>query len=111
MLSVIYQRVRAVIQGRSAKWPAVRKRFLQSHPECAACGRKKKLEVHHRKPREYYPEMELDAANLVTFCRDCHWLIGHGGRNWSDWIDDCDRLAEVVRKAVRERMTEKDVTW
>ena len=111
MIADLYQRVRAKLQGRSPKWPAVRRKHLQDHAECAACGRTKKLEAHHRFPREYYPEMELDPGNLITFCRDCHYLIGHGGRNWSDWIEDCDGLAAIVRKAVDARMTERDVSW
>lgn len=63
---------------RSSKWAEVRKQHLKEHPSCIACGRDRKLEVHHKTPVHISPELELDLSNLVTLCADpCHLLFGH----------------------------------
>lgn len=63
---------------RSYKWAAVRKEYLKEHPTCIACGRDKKLEVHHKIPVHINPDLELDPSNLVTLCADpCHLMFGH----------------------------------
>lgn len=63
---------------RSPKWPSVRKTHLEKNPKCAACGRQKKLEVHHKIPVHLKPELELDPDNLITLCDDpCHLIFGH----------------------------------
>lgn len=63
---------------RSSKWTAVRKEHLKSNGYCSACGRDKKLEVHHKIPVHISPELELDPSNLITLCADpCHILFGH----------------------------------
>lgn len=67
---------------RSPEWDSVRDAHLEKFEECAACGSKKSLQVHHIKPFHLYPELELDPANLVTLCMDewdCHLDLGHGG--------------------------------
>jgi 5-methylcytosine-specific restriction enzyme A len=70
---------------RSPKWQTVRKNFLKSHGECAVCGGKTKLEVHHIKPFHEYPELELEEENLITLCESdsggvvCHLFFGHLG--------------------------------
>jgi len=71
-----------VRKKRSSKWRKVRKEFLKEHPECAGCGRKKNLEVHHIEDFSTAPEKELDENNLITLCGrgiDCHFVIGHLG--------------------------------
>jgi 5-methylcytosine-specific restriction protein A len=63
---------------RSPKWNSVRKKHLENNPKCAACGKDKKLEVHHIKPVHKYPDLELDPSNLMTLCADpCHLVFGH----------------------------------
>lgn len=63
---------------RSPQWPKVRKEHLKNNPACAACGRSKKIEVHHIKPVHKYPELELDPSNLISLCDDpCHLIFGH----------------------------------
>ena len=63
---------------RSSKWTEVRKQHLKEHPSCIACGRDRKLEVHHKTPVHISPELELDPSNLVTLCADpCHLIFGH----------------------------------
>lgn len=74
---------------RSPKWPALRRRFVKSNPFCAACGRKRFLEIHHVLPYHEYPKRELDPANLITLCdfpiiARCHLKIGHLG-DWRKW--------------------------
>ena len=79
---------------RSNQWPAVRKKFLETHKKCAICEGTKKLEVHHIKPFHLHPELELDPANLIVLCEDwsyginCHLLVGHLGnyKNVNDTV-------------------------
>jgi 5-methylcytosine-specific restriction endonuclease McrA len=69
----------AVMQGRSSRWPAVRKAHLRAFPACAACGTRHRLEVHHRLPVSWPggKARELDPTNLLTLCEGCHLLVGH----------------------------------
>jgi hypothetical protein len=86
--------------GRSPQWPAVRAAWLCVHPECAACGARKELRVHHIVPVHVDPARECDLANLLTLCDRCHLLIGHLGdyRSWNaDVVADAARLREKVR--------------
>ncbi len=66
---------------RSDKWPEIRNAFIKSHPECACCGSKNKLQAHHKMPFHLHPDRELDVTNLITLCEDgthnCHILFGH----------------------------------
>lgn len=68
---------------RSSKWRKVRKNFLKKNPVCAACGKKKKLQVHHIIPFNINPGLELEESNLITLCTgktiNCHLIIGHRG--------------------------------
>ena len=63
--------------ARSPKWSAVRKAFVKSNPYCSACGTTRELEVHHIIPFHIDASRELDNANLLTLCQDCHFYIGH----------------------------------
>jgi hypothetical protein len=67
-----------VVQGRSGKWPTVRKRFLKGK-KCAFCGGKKMLEAHHKEPFHANPAKELDEDNLIAVCNHlfCHLVHGH----------------------------------
>jgi 5-methylcytosine-specific restriction protein A len=62
---------------RSGRWRRVRREHLEIEPDCAACGSSDDLEVHHILPFNEYPELELARGNLITLCREHHWLIGH----------------------------------
>ena len=72
---------RNIAAGRSPHWPTVRKHFLESHGQCAFCGRKDKMEVHHMKPFHLDKSLELDPNNLITLCENggdgCHFTFGH----------------------------------
>lgn len=72
----LFNKIRYAV--RSPKWSSVRKQHLSNFPTCAACGRKAKLEVHHKVPVHIAPELELDPSNLMTLCDDpCHLVFGH----------------------------------
>lgn len=79
---------------RSPKWPTVRKQHLAIYPNCAACGRNKKVEVHHIKPVHLHPELELDPDNLLSLCDDpCHLIFGHffDYKSWNINVrEDCE---------------------
>jgi 5-methylcytosine-specific restriction enzyme A len=67
---------------RSPHWEVVRATFLGDNPECACCGGRNKLNVHHKKPFHLFPELELVPDNLITLCEggkhvNCHLVMGH----------------------------------
>ena len=69
---------------RSLQWPAVRRKWLASHPFCAVCG-EKGPDVHHLLPFHLHPEFELDPGNLISLGRSCghHLTFGHLGNSRS----------------------------
>lgn len=88
---------------RSPRWADVRKNFLKENPTCIACGRSKKLEVHHKKPVHLSPELELDPSNLVTLCADpCHFLFGHL-MNFKSYNKDVIEDSAVYLNKVKNR--------
>ncbi len=50
-------------------------------PFCAWCGCATNLNVHHVWPVAMCPELAAAETNLITLCRECHWVVGHA-RNW-----------------------------
>jgi 5-methylcytosine-specific restriction endonuclease McrA len=67
---------------RDKLWPMVRAAHLESNDSCAACGKKKKIQVHHIIPVHIDPSFELDSENLITLCMgqyECHLNVGHKG--------------------------------
>ena len=76
--------------GRSSSWPAVRRAHIEDHPGCAVCGGSKNLEVHHVRPFNMHPELELSPGNLISLCESkkngvtCHLFFGHLG-NYRSW--------------------------
>jgi len=86
---------------RSPKWSSVRKEHLLNNPTCIACGRNKKLEIHHKIPVHINPELELDPLNLVTLCADpCHILFGHlmDFKSWNVSVEfDCKIFLDKVK--------------
>ena len=68
--------------SRASGWSTIRRIHLEKNSECAVCGRKTNLEVHHIKDYSEHPELELDFNNLITLCSGstkCHFLFGHLG--------------------------------
>lgn len=102
---------------RSDKWPTVEKHFLETHPTCAACGGKDRLNVHHVKPFHLDPANELDPNNLITLCmgeKECHLHIGHGG-SFKQYVPEVRKLAaealahpdkfdQIVKTAMDKRL-------
>ena len=78
VVGVLRERKKA--KTRSPHWATVRAAYLKEHGECAACGSKTLLQVHHVVPFHEQPELELDPANFITLClwQKCHIDIGHG---------------------------------
>ncbi len=64
---------------RGKGWRTIRNKFLKENPVCAVCGKKKGLEVHHKKPVSWFPDSELAFWNLTTLCRKHHLRVGHVG--------------------------------
>lgn len=85
---------------RSPKWRSVRNEHIKKHNTCAACGRNKKLEVHHIEPVHLNPDRELDPTNLITLCDNpCHFVFGHlmDYKSWNpSVINDCDSYLNKI---------------
>lgn len=94
---------------RSPHWRALRARWLEDNPTCAACGCKEKLEVHHIIPVHVNRSLELDAENLITLCEvdtagpdhHCHLKFGHLG----NWYNYNRNVTTDTRKALLKRYT------
>ena len=69
---------------RDPRWGKAQHAHLQVEPCCRACGTRNNLNVHHIRPVHLFPLLELAPENMVTLCRDHHFVIGHL-RNWRDW--------------------------
>jgi len=63
--------------NRHLDWPRVKRKYLKTHRECAVCGRKTKLDVHHITPFWLDRNLELEQTNLITLCGEHHTLVGH----------------------------------
>lgn len=80
---------------RSPEWPKVRRQWLKENPQCAVCGKKTKLDVHHKIPFHIDPKRELDMSNLITLCADpCHIIFGHCG-NWKLYRPNVTEFCET----------------
>lgn len=93
--------------SRSPLWPAARAAWLMLHPTCAACGGRKKLQVHHKLPFHMHPALELDPSNFVTLCEGrgfmkCHLAIGHLG-NYKSFNPGVTDMAAAVLAALMHR--------
>lgn len=91
-----------LLQARSSGWRKVRDEYLFEYPECRVCKTTKNLEVHHIRPVNYYPELELVWDNLITLCRDHHFLYGHL-LNWRAWNPNVIEDVEIWNKKIEDR--------
>jgi 5-methylcytosine-specific restriction endonuclease McrA len=93
---------------RSSHWPAARAAHLQHERECAACGGKDHLEVHHIIPFSWPggSELELVDSNLITLCEspshNCHLWVGHLG-DYRSRNPDVRRDAAAFRAKIKAR--------
>ena len=103
----VIHRAICLLQGRSTRWPRVRREHLASEPRCAVCGGDKDLEVHHVVPFHVNKRLELEDANLITLCNflRCHLLIGHLG-SWQSWNVKVRDMAKAILVAVEKRPSE-----
>jgi hypothetical protein len=88
-------------ESRSPEWPRIRADHLRTEPECAACGKREFLNVHHIYPFHLFPDRELDQSNLITLCRDHHFSLGHAGVSWSAYNPDVRIDAQAYRSFLR----------
>lgn len=86
---------------RDPKWKKARKDWIKGHPECAACGGRLFLQVHHKVPFHVNKKLELDPTNFITLCelpgRNHHFKIGHLG-DWRKSNANVEQDAELERK-------------
>lgn len=75
----------------SNKWKKFRKIIIsRDGHRCQRCLIKygvingNELQVHHIKPRIYYPELMYEEANVVTLCKTCNIQLGTNGIDF-DW--------------------------
>ncbi len=106
---MIIERIRDWLQGkpkvgRAPDWSRQRRIHLNQFPECAVCGTRRNLDVHHVLP-VHLPDgkqLELVSWNLLTLCRPHHLLVGHLC-DWKSWNSEAKFDAANWRQKVRER--------
>lgn len=88
--------------ARAAEWPRLRRLVIAEHPFCALCGRKSKLEAHHKTPVHVDRSRELDRDNLIVLCDgpiSCHRAFGHLW-DWHSWnvnvVEDVARMRAAI---------------
>ncbi len=92
---------------RNPRWKTVRDAVLKQCPACAACGDKRLLNVHHKKPFHLFPDLELEPANLIVLCEvpshSCHFALGHcfDWRAYNPFVEE-DARARMERIAQRQ---------
>lgn len=94
--------VKRFLSKRSRQWPKVRKAHLKIHPNCAACNRGKKLEVHHIVPFSVDRRLELKPTNLITLCGRCHLFLGHLN-HWKSHNPTIKADARYMLKKIKSR--------
>lgn len=89
---------------RNPRWDELADEHLRENACCAACGGKKKLQVHHIKPFHLFPELEMEPSNLITLCdanyKHCHFIVGHlcSWHSWNpDVVDDASWLMYRIK--------------
>lgn len=97
---------RAFGATRSSKWGEVQKRHLKNEPLCVVCKTKGKilnpLNVHHVKPFHLDSSLELDDKNLITLCRNHHFLFGHF-LNWKSFNQNVREDSSLWWNKIRTR--------
>ena len=96
-------RVILEMRENSYRWRMLRKAHLEKHPECAACGRKYELIVHHIVPVSVDKTREFDPRNLMTLCAaPCHIVFGHF-LSYHCYNKHVRRMVTLYRKAFDRR--------
>ena len=55
-------------------WRKVRTHFIKLRKECALCGRKSRLQLHHLSYKHKGDEIK-HPKDMMVVCKDCHELI------------------------------------
>lgn len=76
--------------------------FERDSYTCALCSKVgSKLNAHHIRTWAFYPELRFELSNLVTLCKDCHWIV-HNGK-FNDFPDEAlTILLEGYTKVIEE---------
>lgn len=78
-----------------------KKLYVKQNPECAVCGCKDHLEVHHVEPVHIKPQLAADPYNFITLCdkgnSGCHFVFGHFRNFRTKWNPFIRIFAEEVR--------------
>jgi hypothetical protein len=90
------------LSSRSNLWRGVRNSFIKENPICSACGSCKNLQVHHIIPFNVDKTKELDFENLITLCRNCHFVFGHL-MHWGSWNNDVIEDCRVYSNKIANR--------
>jgi hypothetical protein len=81
-----------------------KRKHRKANPLCAVTGIKASFwgrnhDVHHRLPVHVRPDLACDPDNLITLCRDMHWMVGHCGTSWKDYNSNIDQTIVEIRAA------------
>jgi hypothetical protein len=91
---------------RSPHWAKVRDEHLEKNPNCAGCGGRSHLNVHHKKPFHLHPDLELEPTNLITLCEEpsrmCHYHFGHNSLSWACYNPHVEEDATLFAKRRQE---------
>jgi 5-methylcytosine-specific restriction endonuclease McrA len=89
-----------------------KKEYLTGHGECAVCGNRKYLEVHHVKPVHIYPELSCSLENFIVLCdaknNSCHRWIGHFGNYSSKWNDKIREYSFLCRLFLEKQCKDRE---
>jgi 5-methylcytosine-specific restriction protein A len=96
------EEARACGATRDPRWSGVERAWLKDHNTCACCRTKSDLQVHHKVPFHLDRSKELDARNLITFCRRCHLFVGHLG-DWKAFNPHVEEDAVIWAKKFANR--------
>lgn len=78
LLARVYPRRLLLLRENSQRWKKLKKEHLKKESECAVCGRRANLEVHHIIPVSFDASKQFDSNNLITLCATpCHFSFGH----------------------------------
>jgi len=105
LLEKLYPRTILQLRADALRLKTLRAQHLEKEPECAACGRRANLEVHHIIPVSFDKSREFDPNNLITLCATpCHFAFGHFFC-YHCYNKDVRKMTAEFKKAMRTRRT------
>jgi len=89
-----------------------KKAHVKKYSECAICGNRKYLEVHHIKPVHVYPHLACSETNFITLCdpknNGCHRHLGHYSNFRSKYNTHIRELSYVCRTMLENGGDERE---